>query len=38
MEKIFEERRAAAELEIARLDAGRNEYGCGKTPKPLKPN
>jgi hypothetical protein len=33
MEKIFEERRAAAELEIARLDAERNEYGDGKTSK-----
>jgi uncharacterized small protein (DUF1192 family) len=26
MEKIFEERRAAAEREIARLEAERNEY------------
>jgi hypothetical protein len=34
MEKIFEERRAAAKLEIERLNAGQNEYGYGKTPKP----
>jgi hypothetical protein len=35
MQKIFEERMAAAELEIARLDAERNEYGDGKTSKEL---
>jgi hypothetical protein len=34
MEKIFEERMTAAKLEIERLNAGQNEYGYGKTPKP----
>jgi hypothetical protein len=34
MEKIFEERMATAKLEIERLNAGQNEYGYGKTPKP----
>jgi hypothetical protein len=34
MEKIFEERQRKAILEIERLNAGQNEYGYGKTPKP----
>jgi hypothetical protein len=34
MEKIFEERRLAAEAEIARLNAEPYEYGHGKTPEP----
>ena len=32
--KIFEERQRKAILEIERLNAGQNEYGYGKTPKP----
>jgi hypothetical protein len=37
MEKIFEERRAAAEQEIARLEAERNEYDYEGT-NPSKPH
>ena len=32
--EIFEERQRKAILEIERLNAGQNEYGFGKTPKP----
>jgi hypothetical protein len=34
MEKIIEERRRAAELQIARLDEERNEYGDDESSKP----